>query len=641
MDKKENQPREKKGMPLAPVFLLGATVLLLIEMYFIVNLPRVYLVQIILGAAILACTYVFIAALLKEIHKTGEQVKDEYERMLRGEKASYLMLKKISEQLEAVDRNTREPGEEIITAQKAIAKVTITRSKENADALMNSNDRVVDNLLQLKESMDAGFEQFAGKQQNMMDDSVKELVLKQQEFAEKLKEITAGLKEITEGLQAVKETVAEEKAQTLAAIESRMDELVSQNAALESKIAESTAAAAAQKPDMEAEPELVMEPQPEEVMEPQPEVLTESEPDMEAEPELVMEPQPEEVMEPEADFSMPDTPEEELPVVDAETVTDDTPVMEEYEEPIVDSDAIVEEEDAAAATDDQNEAEAESGEIDSFDFGADGLDFGGDSLDLGVDGLDLGTENLDLGADNLDAGAGGTEAQDWAEMLYRMYNRWAERHNSTAELLDYLHGHEAGLKSASIMISGDNAYGFLKSESGVHRLVRVSPFDSSGRRHTSFAALEVMPEIDDSMEVDIRPEDIKMDVFRASCAGGQHINKTSSAVRLTHLPTGIVVSCQTQRSQYQNKDYAMKMLRAKLVEIKEREHLDKIADIKGVQKEIAWGAQIRSYVFMPYTLVKDHRTGFENGNIQAVMDGDLDGFINAYLKALSSGTLQK
>ena len=419
MDKKENQPREKKGMPLAPVFLLGATVLLLIEMYFIVNLPRVYLVQIILGAAILACTYVFIAALLKEIHKTGEQVKDEYERMLRGEKASYLMLKKISEQLEAVDRNTREPGEEIITAQKAIAKVTITRSKENADALMNSNDRVVDNLLQLKESMDAGFEQFAGKQQNMMDDSVKELVLKQQEFAEELKEITAGLKEITEGLQAVKETVAEEKAQTLAAIESRMDELVSQNAALESKIAESTAAAAAQKPepdmepeltesepDMEAEPELDMEPQPEEVMEPQPEVLTESEPDMEAEPELVMEPQPEEVMEPEADFSMPDTPEEELPVVDAETVTDDTPVMEEYEEPIVDSDAIVEEE---AATDDQNEDEAESAAIDSFDFGADDLDFGGDSLDLGVDGLDLGTENLDLGADNLDAGAGGLD----------------------------------------------------------------------------------------------------------------------------------------------------------------------------------------------------------------------------------------
>ena len=400
MDKKENQPREKKGMPLAPVFLLGATVLLLIEMYFIVNLPRLYLVQIILGAAILACTYVFIAALLKEIHKSGEQAKDEYERMLRGEKASYLMLKKISEQLEAVDRNTREPGEEIITAQKAIAKVTITRSKENADALMNSNDRVVDNLLQLKESMDAGFEQFAGKQQNMMDDSVKELVLKQQEFAEELKEVTAGLKEITEGLQTVKETVAEEKAQTLAAIESRMDELVSQNAALESKIAESTAAAAAQKPEPDMEPELT---ESEPVMKAEPELV------MEPQPEEVMEPQPEEVMEPEADFSMPDTPEEELPVVDAETVTDDTPVLEEYEEPVVDSDAIVEEEDAAAATDDQNEAEAESAAIDSFDFGADGLDFGGDSLDLGVDGLDLGTENLDLGADNLDAGAGGLD----------------------------------------------------------------------------------------------------------------------------------------------------------------------------------------------------------------------------------------
>jgi peptide chain release factor 2 len=239
------------------------------------------------------------------------------------------------------------------------------------------------------------------------------------------------------------------------------------------------------------------------------------------------------------------------------------------------------------------------------------------------------------------AGAGGTEAQDWAEMLYRMYNRWAERHNFKVTTLDYLDGDEAGLKSASILIEGENAYGFLKSESGVHRLVRVSPFDASGRRHTSFSAVEVMPEIDDNMEVDIRPEDIKMDVFRSSGAGGQHINKTSSAVRLTHLPTGIVVACQTQRSQFQNKEYAMKMLKSKLVEIKEREHLDKIADIKGVQKEIAWGAQIRSYVFMPYTLAKDHRTSFENGNIQAVMDGDLDGFINAYLKALSSGNLQK
>ncbi len=232
------------------------------------------------------------------------------------------------------------------------------------------------------------------------------------------------------------------------------------------------------------------------------------------------------------------------------------------------------------------------------------------------------------------AGAGGTEAQDWAEMLYRMYNRWAERHSFKVKLLDYLDGDEAGLKSASILIEGENAYGFLKSEAGVHRLVRISPFDSSGRRHTSFAAVEVMPEIDDTIEIDIRPEDLKVDTYRSSGAGGQHINKTESAIRITHIPTGIVVSCQTQRSQFQNRDYAMKMLRSKLIEIKEREHLDKIEDIKGVQKEIAWGAQIRSYVFMPYTLAKDHRTGFENGNIQAVMDGDLDGFINAYLKSL-------
>ncbi|MBR0141274.1 MAG: peptide chain release factor 2 [Ruminococcus sp.] len=239
------------------------------------------------------------------------------------------------------------------------------------------------------------------------------------------------------------------------------------------------------------------------------------------------------------------------------------------------------------------------------------------------------------------AGAGGTEAQDWAEMLYRMYNRWAERHDYKVTLLDYLDGDDAGMKSASILIEGDNAYGYMKSESGVHRLVRISPFDASGRRHTSFAALEVMPEIDDSIEVDIRPEDIEMEVYRSSGAGGQKVNKTSSAVRLIHKPTGIVVSCQTQRSQYQNKDYAMKMLRAKLVEIKEREHLEKIEDIKGVQYQIAWGSQIRSYVFMPYTLAKDHRTGFENGNIQAVMDGDIDGFINAYLKSLSHGTLEK
>ena len=238
-------------------------------------------------------------------------------------------------------------------------------------------------------------------------------------------------------------------------------------------------------------------------------------------------------------------------------------------------------------------------------------------------------------------GAGGTEAQDWAEMLYRMYNRWAERHNFKVHLLDYLDGEEAGLKSASIMVEGENAYGYLKSEAGVHRLVRVSPFDASGRRQTSFAALEVMPEIDDSINVDIRAEDIEMEVYRSSGAGGQKVNKTSSAVRLRHKPTGIVVSCQTQRSQYQNKDYAMKMLVSKLVEIKEREHLEKVSDIKGVQKEIGWGAQIRSYVFMPYTQVKDLRTGYEVGNIGAVMDGDLDGFIHAYLKSLSHGTLKK
>ncbi len=238
------------------------------------------------------------------------------------------------------------------------------------------------------------------------------------------------------------------------------------------------------------------------------------------------------------------------------------------------------------------------------------------------------------------AGAGGTEAQDWAEMLFRMYNHWAERHDYKVTTLDYLEGEEAGLKSASLLVEGINAYGFLKSEAGVHRLVRISPFDASGRRHTSFASLEVMPEMGDAdLNVEIRPEDLETDFYRASGAGGQKVNKTSSAVRITHKPTGIVVSCQTQRSQYQNKDYAMKMLISKLVEIKEREHLDKIEDIKGVQKEIAWGAQIRSYVFMPYTLVKDHRTNFENGNIGAVMDGDIDGFINAYLTALSHGEI--
>ncbi len=229
------------------------------------------------------------------------------------------------------------------------------------------------------------------------------------------------------------------------------------------------------------------------------------------------------------------------------------------------------------------------------------------------------------------AGAGGTEAQDWASMLYRMYNMWAERHGYKVKVMDYLDGDEAGLKSATIMIEGDNAYGFLKSEHGIHRLVRVSPFDAAGRRHTSFAAVEVMPEITDNNEIELRDDDIEMQVYRSSGAGGQKVNKTSSAVRLIHKPTGIVVSSQVERSHFQNLENCKNMLRARLAEIKEREHLEKISDIKGVQMKIEWGSQIRSYVFMPYQLVKDHRTEFENGNIQNVMDGDLDGFINAFL----------
>ena len=241
----------------------------------------------------------------------------------------------------------------------------------------------------------------------------------------------------------------------------------------------------------------------------------------------------------------------------------------------------------------------------------------------------------------LNAGAGGTESCDWCGMLYRMYTRWAERKGFAIEVLDYLDGDEAGIKSVTFQVNGLNAYGYLKSEKGVHRLVRISPFNAQGKRQTSFVSLDVMPDIEGDLDVDIDEKDLRIDTYRSSGAGGQHINKTSSAIRITHIPTGTVVQCQNERSQFQNKEYAMKMLKSKLVEIKEREHLDKIADIKGVQKEIAWGAQIRSYVFMPYTLAKDHRTSFENGNIQAVMDGDLDGFINAYLKALSSGTLQK
>jgi len=230
-------------------------------------------------------------------------------------------------------------------------------------------------------------------------------------------------------------------------------------------------------------------------------------------------------------------------------------------------------------------------------------------------------------------GAGGTEAQDWAQMLYRMYVRWGERHGYNVKLIDWLDGDEAGLKSATLMIEGPNAYGYLKSENGVHRLVRVSPFDSSGRRHTSFASVEVMPEFEDDGKIEIKEEDLEITAHRSSGAGGQHINKTDSAIRIVHIPTGIVVGCQTERSQLQNKETAMKMLKSKLMEIKAREKLDKIEDIKGVKTNIEWGAQIRSYVFMPYTLAKDTRTGFEDGNIGAVMDGDIDGFINAYLKA--------
>lgn len=237
---------------------------------------------------------------------------------------------------------------------------------------------------------------------------------------------------------------------------------------------------------------------------------------------------------------------------------------------------------------------------------------------------------------SLHAGAGGTEAQDWTEMLFRMYQRWAERHGFSCKTMDYLDGEEAGIKSAVLLIEGENAYGYLKSENGIHRLVRVSPFDSSGRRHTSFAAIEVMPQISDDNEIEIRTEDLKVDTYRSSGAGGQHVNKTESAIRITHIPSGVVVSCQTERSQHQNREYAMSMLRSKLAEIKEREHLEKVDDIKGVQMKIEWGSQIRSYVFMPYTLAKDHRTNFENGNIGAVMDGDIDGFINAYL-AMNAG----
>ncbi len=232
----------------------------------------------------------------------------------------------------------------------------------------------------------------------------------------------------------------------------------------------------------------------------------------------------------------------------------------------------------------------------------------------------------------LHPGAGGTESQDWAQMLYRMYSRWANKNGYNIKELDYLEGEEAGIKSVTFLVSGENAYGYLKTEKGVHRLVRISPFDAGGRRHTSFASVEVLPEINDEVEIEINNEDLRIDTYRASGAGGQHINKTDSAVRITHIPTNIVVSCQSERSQIQNKETAMRMLKSKLIDLKEKEQKETINELKGQQREIAWGNQIRSYVFCPYTLVKDHRTGYEVGNVQAVMDGEIDDFIDTYLK---------
>ena len=234
----------------------------------------------------------------------------------------------------------------------------------------------------------------------------------------------------------------------------------------------------------------------------------------------------------------------------------------------------------------------------------------------------------------LHAGAGGTEAQDWCGMLYRMYTRWAERRGFKVETLDFLDGEEAGVKSVTFLVEGLNAYGYAKAEKGVHRLVRISPFDSAARRHTSFASAEVMPEIDDDIDVQINPDDLKVDTYRSSGAGGQHINKTESAIRITHIPTGVVVTCQNERSQHKNRETAMKMLKSKLIEIAEREQKEKIEDLKGVQMEIGWGSQIRSYVLHPYSLAKDHRPGYETGNVQAVLDGEIQEFINEYLKKI-------
>ena len=237
----------------------------------------------------------------------------------------------------------------------------------------------------------------------------------------------------------------------------------------------------------------------------------------------------------------------------------------------------------------------------------------------------------------LNAGAGGTESCDWAGMLYRMYTRWAERKGFTIEVLDYLDGDEAGIKSVTFQVNGENAYGYLKSEKGVHRLVRISPFNAQGKRQTSFVSLDVMQDIEEDLDVDINEDDLRIDTYRSSGAGGQHINKTSSAIRITHIPTGTVVQCQNERSQFQNKDKAMQMLKAKLFLLKKEANAEKLSDIRGEVKEIGWGNQIRSYVMQPYTMVKDHRTGFETGNVDSVLDGALDGFINAYLKWKSTG----
>lgn len=261
------------------------------------------------------------------------------------------------------------------------------------------------------------------------------------------------------------------------------------------------------------------------------------------------------------------------------------------------------------------------------------------SLDIKLEALKIetyfkGKYDVNNAIVTLHPGAGGTESQDWVEMLYRMYGKWASSNGFKLKELDYLDGEEAGIKSVTFLISGENAYGYLKGEMGVHRLVRISPFDSGGRRHTSFASCEVLPEITDDIEIEINQDELRIDTFRASGAGGQHINKTDSAVRITHIPTNIVVSCQSERSQTMNKETAMRMLKSKLLDLKEKENREKISELKGEQKEIAWGSQIRSYVFCPYTLVKDHRTNYETGNVQAVMDGELNNFMIEYLKMI-------